>query len=310
MRFARLLPLLLLTLLAVPTAAHARTRVAVAIADESPAMFDAHAYQALHMKRTRYFVPWNAVRHPVALQSAVDFATAARAHHVKVLMHISTDNYTHRRAKLPSVAAYKRDVGRLIKKLKPLGVTEWGVWNEANHKSEPTWNNPRRAAQFYAAMRLMCRRCTIVALDLLDSTDAPRYARSFYRSLGRSNRAHATLVGIHNYADVNRRRSTGTQGVIDAVRSKNRRATFWFTETGGLVALAPNWSCSTSRAAARTRYMFSLARRFRRSVKRLYIYSWRGSGCSGGFDAGLVSPHGKPRAAYSVVKSSLRSFTR
>jgi hypothetical protein len=302
--------MLLLALLAVPAVAQARTPVAVAIADESPAMFDDPAYQALHMKRTRYFVPWNAVSHPAALQSAVDFATAARAHHVKVLMHISTDNYTHRRAKLPSVAAYKRDVGRLIRKLKPLGVKEWGVWNEANHKSEPTWNNPRRAAQFYAAMRQICHGCTIVALDLLDSRDAPRYAKRFYRALSRANRARAKLVGIHNYADVNRRRSSGTQGVIDAVRSQNRRATFWFTETGGLVDLAPNWSCSTSRAASRTRYMFSLARHFRRSVKRLYIYSWRGTGCSGGFDAGLVDQHGKPRAAYSVVKSSLRSFTR
>jgi hypothetical protein len=301
--------MLLLALLAVPAPAHARTPVAVAIADESPAMFDAPAYKALHMKRTRYFVSWNAIRHRAALQSAVDFATAARAHHVKVLMHISTDNYTHGRAKLPSVAAYKRDVGRLIKKLKPLGVTEWGVWNEENHKSEPTWNNPRRAAQFYSAMRLMCRRCSIVALDLLDSTDAPRYARSFYRALGRSNRARATLVGIHNYKDVNYRRTGGTRGIIDAVRAQNRRATFWLTETGGLVHLSPHFSCSTRRAASRTSYMFTLARSLKHYVKRLYIFSWHGGGC-GGFDAGLVSPHGKPRAAYSVVKSSLRSFTR
>jgi hypothetical protein len=302
--------LILLALLAVPAAAQARTPVAVAIADENPAMFDDAAYQALHMKRTRYFVPWNAVRNPTALKSAKDFATAARAHHVKVLMHISTDTYTHGRAKLPSVAAYKKDVGALIKQLKPLGVKEWGAWNEENHKSEPTWRSPKRAAQFYVAMRQICHGCTIVALDLLDSHDAPSYARRFYRALSPSNRAHATLVGIHNYADVNRHRSTGTQGVIDAVRAQNRHAKFWFTETGGLVDLAPNWSCSTSRAASRTRYMFSLARHFQRSVKRLYIYSWSGTGCSGGFDAGLVDQHGKPRAAYSVVRSALRTFTR
>jgi hypothetical protein len=255
-------------------------------------------------------VPWNAVSNPTALASAKAFATAARAHHVKVLMHISTDTYTPGKAKLPSVAAYKKSVGALIKQLKPLGVTEWGVWNEENHKSEPTYRSPTRAAQFYVAMRGLCHGCTIVALDLLDSTDAPSYARSFYRALSPANRAHATLVGIHNYADVNRRRSTGTQGVINAVRAQNRRASFWFTETGGLVDLAPQWSCSTSRAAARTSYMFSLARHFKSSVKRLYIYSWSGTGCSGGFDAGLVDPHGKPRAAYSVVKRSLASFTR
>jgi hypothetical protein len=306
----RLAPLTLVALLAVPALAHARTSVAVAIADENPAMFDDPAYQALHMKRTRYFVPWNAASHPDVLARAKAFAAAAQTHHVKVLMHISTDTYTHGKAKLPSVAAYKKSVGALIAQLKPLGVTEWGVWNEENHKSEPTYRSPTRAAQFYVAMRGLCPGCTIVALDLLDSGDAPAYARSFYRALSPADRARATLVGIHNYADVNRRRSTGTQGVIDAVRGQNRRASFWFTETGGLVNLPPQWSCSTSRAAQRTTYMFSLARHFRRAVKRLYIYSWTGTGCSGGFDAGLVDARGKPRPAYSVVKRSLTSFTR
>jgi hypothetical protein len=56
--------------------------------------------------------------------------------------------------------------------------------------------------------------------------------------------------------------------------------------------------------------MFSLARHFQRSVKRLYIYSWSGTNCNGGFDAGLVDAAGKPRAAYKVVKRNLSTFTR
>jgi hypothetical protein len=273
-------------------------------------MFSDPAYRALHLKRTRYFIPWNAIRNPQALSSADAFVAAARAAHVRVLMHISTDTYTHRKAKLPSVSSYKKDVGALIRRYRPLGVTEWGVWNEENHVSEPTYRSPRRAAQFYVAMRQICHRCTIVALDVLDTHDAPGYIKRFYRALSRTDRARASLVGIHNYSSVNRRHSSGTQAVIDAVRAQNHRATFWFTETGGLVDLAPNWSCSTNRAASRTKYMFSLAKRFRRYVKRLYIYSWTGTGCGGGFDAGLVGPDGKPRAAYGVVKRSLSSFTR
>ena len=300
----------LVSLLAVPAIAHARTNVAVAVADENPSMFGDPAYQALHLKRTRYFVPWNAISDPKALASADAFMGAARAHHVKVLMHISTDTYTHGKAKLPSVAAYKKDVSSLIKRYKPLGVTEWGVWNEENHVSEPTHNNPTRAAQFFVAMRQICHGCTIVALDVLDTHDAPGYVKRFYRALSPADRARATLVGIHNYSSVNRRHSSGTQAVIDTVRAQNHRATFWFTETGGLVDLAPNWSCSTSRAASRTAYMFSLAKKFRRYVKRLYIYSWTGTGCTGGFDAGLVDQNGTPRPAYAVVKRSLSSFTR
>jgi hypothetical protein len=312
LRFARrFAPLALVSLLAAPAAAaQVRTSVAVAIADESPSMFDAPAYQALHLKRTRYFIPWNAVEHPAEVTAAATFVATAALHHVSVLMHISTDTYTHGKAKLPSVAQYRKDVGALIAKLRPLGVKEWGVWNEANHVSEPTHNHPRRAAQFFATMRSICQGCTIVALDVLDTHDSPGYTKRFYAALSPADRARANLVGIHNYGDVNRHRTAGTQGVIDAVHLQNRRAQFWLTETGGLVNLAPNFPCSTSRAAARTTYMFTLARQFRRDVKRLYIYSWTGTDCANGFDAGLVDAAGKPRPAYAIVKRNLSTFTR
>jgi hypothetical protein len=306
----RIAPLALVSLLAVPAMAQARTPVAVAIADENPSMFSDPAYQALNLKRTRYFVPWDAVKTPSVLNSAKAFVTAARAQHVSVLMHISTDTFTVGKSKLPSVNQYRHYVGALIAQLKPLGVKEWGVWNEANNGTEPTHNNPRRAAQFFTTMRSICKGCTIVALDVVDTRDSPGYARAFYRALSPANRARANLVGIHNYGDVNRRRTSGTQAVIDTVRAQSHRAKFWLTETGGLVALAPNFPCSTSRAAARTSYMFTLARRFQRTVKRLYIYSWTGTGCTGQFDAGLVDAHGKPRPAYAVVKRNLTTFTR
>jgi hypothetical protein len=225
-------------------------------------------------------------------------------------MHISTDTFTHGKAKLPSVAAYKKDVGALIKALRPLGVKEWGVWNEANHISEPTHNKPKRAAQFFHAMRGMCKGCTIVALDLLDSTDAPRYVKSFYKALSPTDRKKANLVGIHNYKDVNYRKTKGTTGVINAVRAQNGRAKFWFTETGGLVNLAPNFPCNETRAASRTKYMFTLAKKFRARVKRLYIFSWGGAGCSAVFDAGLVGPTGVPRPAYFTLQKTLPGFTR
>jgi hypothetical protein len=311
MRSIRSLPLLLCVLgLAIPAAANAKTNVAVAIADENPSMFDSPAYQALKMKRTRYFVPWNAVTDPGSLADVLKFVTKARAANVSVLMHISTDVFTHGKAKLPSVAAYKKNVGALIKVLRPLGVKEWGVWNEANHKSEPTYKNPKRAAQFFQAMRGMCKGCTIVALDLLDSTDAPTYAKSFYKALSTSDRKKANLVGIHNYKDVNYRKTKGTTGVINAVLQQNRSAKFWFTETGGLVNLAPNFPCDESRAASRTKYMFTLAKKFKARVKRLYIFSWGGAGCSAVFDAGLVGPTGAPRPAYFTLKSTLPSFAR
>ncbi|HEX8123104.1 MAG TPA: hypothetical protein VF549_17770 [Solirubrobacteraceae bacterium] len=63
-------------------------------------------------------------------------------------------------------------------------------------------------------------------------------------------------VGVHNYSDINRRRTTGTRTIIRSVRRYNRRAKFWLTETGGLVKLSSSWPFSTGRAASRLGYMF------------------------------------------------------
>jgi hypothetical protein len=312
MRTHRRLLVVLLCLLgvAVPaSSAGAKTNVAIAVADENASMFASPVYQALHLKRTRYFIPWNAIKDPKALVPAAQFVNAARAHGVKVLMHISTDTFTHGVAKLPSVAAYTKNVKALIKLFKPQGVTDWGVWNEENHVSEPTYRSPKRAAQFFVAMRKICTGCTIVALDLLDAKSAKGYIKSFFKNLSKSNRARAKLIGIHNYEDVNHKRTSGSQGVITAVRKVNPRAQFWFTETGGLVSLAPKFPCDQQRAAARTKFMFTLAKKFKRYVKRLYYYSWGGSNC-GGFDAGLVNANGTPRPAYFTLQSQLASFAR
>jgi hypothetical protein len=223
-------------------------------------------------------------------------------------MHISTDTYTHGVAKLPSVSSYKKNVASLIARYKQQGVKEWGVWNEENHVSEPTYKSPKRAAQFYVAMRQICHGCTIVALDILDSSDAPKYIKRFYKALPSSLRKKANLVGIHNYEDVNHVRTKGTKAVIKAVQAQTKRPQFWVTETGGLVNLSPNFPCSQSRAASRTKYMLKLAKKFKSNVKRYYIFSWGGSDCQG-FDAGLVNANGTPRPALQALAQALPGFT-
>ena len=34
-------------------------------------------------------------------------------------------------------------------------------WNEANHQSQPTGRDPKRAAQYYNVVRSICHGCTI-----------------------------------------------------------------------------------------------------------------------------------------------------
>ena len=55
--------------------------------------------------------------------------------------------------------------------------------------------------------------------------------------------------------------------------------------------------------------MFSLAKRYRSRVGQLFIYNWWGQRRPNRFDAGLVSPTGKPRPAYRTVRRYLRTST-
>jgi hypothetical protein len=311
-----LLCLAVLTL-AVPAAAQARTNVRVGIADQSTRMFDAPGYKALKLKITRYFIRWDAVRHPTQLAYADAFVARAKADGAKVVMHISTNDLRPKRAKLPTVAQYRKYVGQLVKRYRRQGVTEWGAWNEANNKTQPTWRSPERAASFFKAMRGMCRGCSIVALDIQDQSGATRYISRFYRALGGYKR-FARIVGIHNYSDVNRpyRKGSGTKTILRYVNRYRRGTQFWLTETGGVVNFGRAFRCNArkptsaeKRAARAISTMFSIARQQRGSIKRVYVYNWAGSDCRG-FDAGLTRRNGTLRAGYFTFRSWMRSFAR
>ncbi|HEY6761140.1 MAG TPA: hypothetical protein VI318_16710 [Baekduia sp.] len=301
---------------AVPGAAQARIPIRVGIGDQSITMFDQPAFQRARFERVRFFVPWNIMDNPGQLTAATQFVAKARANRFSILLHVSTDNYTIRKAKLPSVAAYRSKVGRLVRYFRALGVQDFGAWNEANHASQPTYRSPTRAADFFREMyrmvKIPCPSCGVVALDVLDQTGVERYMRTFFGHLSATFRRRATIVGIHNYGDVNRqRRPTFTRSIIREAHRYNSTARFWFTETGGIVKFGRSFPCNTTRAAHRINTMFSLARTYRTSgVQRLYVYNWTGAGCSARFDAGLTAPNGQTRAGYDTLRRQLVNYER
>ena len=301
--------LALAAMLAVPAAADARTNVRVGIGDQNAGMFAQPAFKSLKIKRVRYFIRWDAMRHPGDVAAAENYVRTARANRATVLMHISSDNLTRKKAKLPSTSRWRRDVRALVKHFRALGVREWGARNEANHDSQATWKSPSRAAWEFKTLRSACKGCTIVALDVLDQAGVERYIRRFYAALG-SSRRFAKIVGIHNYSDINRKRTSGTRSIISTVRRYNRRTQFWLTETGGVVNFGRSFPFNTRRAANRLSYLFTVARRYRRDIKRLYIYNWLGAPRGARFDAGVVNPDGSPRPAYSTLRSKIKGFLR
>ena len=59
------------------------------------------------------------------------------------------------------------------------------------------------AARYYNALRKDCRTCTIVAADVLDSTDMLAWVKKFKRFA-----PGARIWGLHNYKDANDAKGT------------------------------------------------------------------------------------------------------
>ena len=301
--------------------ASAKSPIRVGIADQSPAMFSNPAFRALHIKRTRYFVPANVMQSPSELAKARAFVIAARAAGVSTLLHISTSDLRSKRGPLVSTRTYRKNVAKIVATFRKLGVRDFGAWNEVNHKTQETWNHVGSAVSYfkemYGAVRKRCKSCNVVGLDILDQAGADRYIASFYKRLSATWRKRLKVVGIHNYSDVNRGRSTGTSKIIKSVRKYNKRTRFWFTETGALASFGGAFHYDLTRQASRIKNMFTFAARYRRQgVDRVYSYNWTGlevgPGCGSHcrFDAGLVNADGSLRPVYATFKSKLRSFSR
>jgi hypothetical protein len=320
MRRPLLVSLLALIVLAPAAPASARSAVRVGVADQSPAMFDNPYFQQLKIKRTRYFVPSDVMRDATERAKASAFVAAARRAGVSVLLHISTADLRKKHGAVVSTATYRHDVGRIVAYFRPLGVRDFGAWNEVNHTSQETYNRVGNAVSYfkslYSAVRRRCATCAVVGLDVLDQAGVATYIRRFYARLSRTWRTRLKVVGIHNYSDVNRNRSTGTRTIINTARRYNRRVKFWFTETGALASFGRSFPYSERRQASRIKNMFSFASRYRtRGVQRVYSYNFfavatPACGRSCPFDAGLLRTDGTPRPVFAAFKKKLASYSR
>ena len=284
-------------------------------------MFDSPQFQQLKIKRTRYFVPADVMRDPVELAKATAFVTRARSAGVSTLIHVSTTDLRAKRGPVVSTTRYRTDVGRLVRHFRALGVRDFGAWNEVNHKTQETWNRVGNAVSYYksmySAVRARCRSCAVVGLDMLDQVGSDRYIRSFFARLSPTWRKRVKVVGIHNYSDVNRNRSTGTKKIITTVRRYNKRTKFWFTETGALASFGGSFPYSESRQASRMRNMFTYASRYKASAWSACTPTTssasrtaRSAARDAGSTPGLVDPDGTPRPVFSVFKQKAAAYSR
>jgi hypothetical protein len=282
--------------------------VLVGIGDQNAAMFSNPLYGQAGFKRARYFPSWNVALKPQEAAWLDQWLAGAQATGTEPLISFFASLGSacpSRPCKLPTVRQFTRAFKAFRKRWPQVRVIS--PWNEANHRSQPTFKNPKRAAQFYNVVRKNCKRCKIIAADVIDERNMERWLKVFKRTAKKPR-----IWGLHNYRDTNKRRGQllgGTKRLLKAVRGD-----IWLTETGGIVKFVlPSggtlFPYSESRANRATKRMFELARRYRGRIKRLYIYHFIQSATDNRFDAGLVRRDGTARPAYRTVRNRLATRT-
>lgn len=264
----------------------------VGIGDNNPAFFASPLFARLGVDKARLVTAWDTTR--VQFERAIVDSWLAEARRTGTEPFVT---FSHSRVdpeKLPTVAEFRRAF-RAFRRRYP-DVRIYAPWNEINHRSQPTHDAPRRAAEYYNVVREECRGCTVLAGDVLDQEGMTRYLGEYRRHLDGTPR----IWGLHNYSDTNRFRNRGTRELLAAVPGD-----VWLTETGGIVRFGADFPYDPRRAARALNYTFRLARQSER-IPRIYVYNWTGVQRSARFDSGLVGPDGRARPAYDVVRAAVR----
>ena len=305
--------LLIAALLTLVGAAPASAKYRAGIGEQQVQIFDSPAFNELKLKRMRYLVPWDYAKYRGQRDEVDYFMFRARQANVDLLVTFTArrgcykgNRYSRsKKCRAPSTTAYRKAYRAFDKRFP--WVRTYAAWNEVNHKSQPTYKSPGLAAAYYNTLRKDARKrkFRVMAADVLDTSNMARYLAAFKRKAKGSPK----LWGLHNYGDVNRRRSSYTKLMLRTVPGE-----VWLTETGGIVKLLPSFKRSTSRAKARTKDMFKLVNQYdsrrrgmRSKITRLFVYTWFGEEKSARFDAGLVNPDGSPRPAFSVFAKNVRT---
>lgn len=271
----------------------------VGIGENNAPMFSDPRYLALKTKVSRRMVPFDFYQDPYQLGLFTAWINAATAAGIEPLIAFER-SYTNL-TKLPTVAEYAASL-QYLRSNWP-AITKISPWNEANHRSQPTAKNPRRAAEYFNQTKIICPSCTIIAADLLDQDTLLAWVKKFKKYA-----KNPKIWGLHAYTDTNRNKpwkKSITKKFLAATKGD-----VWLTESGGIVAFGNAYAFSPGRAAKSITRTLDLGLKSPR-IKRVYLYSWFGAmndGSSGYpyiWDSGLVSPDGTLRPGYNSVKNWL-----
>ena len=280
-------------LLALAPAPTAQARDILGLGDQQPATFDDPAFEWLKIKTARLVIPWDVQNIPHERERTRLWLREARKDRVQPVIAFGRAWSRRGHRILPSGKQYRRAFRRFRRAYPRVRV--FIAWNEGNHPKQPTWRHPRAAARYFNTIRRECRKCTVVAGEVVDTPGMTRWLERYKAAL----RFRPQVWGLHNYKDAFERRFATTRQFLKITRGK-----VWLTETGGVVR-RPKGRTGVSRkrrlsdAAKATSYVLRLARAQRR-ITRVYLYQWRGSPASP-WDSALIDANGRFRPAFRVA---------
>ena len=306
-RTLALAAILVTTAVAALPAAASAAPVTVGLGDQSWNVFGDQNFQKLGLKRVRVVTPWNVALSTGDRAWLDEYLADVQTAGIEPLVSFGAaagSRCPAKPCKLPTTAQFDRAF-RAFRARWPW-IRTLSVWNEENHRSQPTFRYPEQAARYFNVVKKRCRGCRIVAADVLDDPNMVRWITRF-RTVARGPR----IWGLHNYRDGNPRpgqRYGGTKLLVKTVPGK-----IWLTETGGIVKFVlPDghtlFPYSEKRANTAIGRVLRLARANRRRVQRLYVYHWRQDlyGLNR-FDSALIRDDGMPRPSYYTLARWLKT---
>lgn len=287
------------------------THPQIGIGDENLAMFTDPHFLALGIKNVRFDMSWDVLSRKYKNRYRLDVLRAWLAEaHADGLTPLITIDHSDRKGKsrqLPTVAQFSQAFQQ-FRRLYPW-VTEFVTWDEANYYGEEISHHPKRAAEYYLALRRDCQTCTILAPDLLDITKSRqavpmlRWAREFVHY------AHTQPAywALNNYVGANDLSVASTRRLLDAVSGN-----IWLVETGGIIDLPHHGKVAfplTARHAATVdRFLLTKVAGLSPRLQRIYLYEWRPVRRRAGWDSALIAYDGTPRPGYDVLADALDSW--
>ena len=296
-RFLIALALALTAWLSVPAGAHAFT---IGISDQKIGMWQDPRFEQLGIRQVRLLMSYDSVlKGDFSRYDA--WMAAAEARGADVLLTIQ--HHSRHPEWLPSFSQYRRTV-RILHERYPW-VTTMSAWNEANHQTQPTWQKPKRAAQYYNIMREECRGCLVVAADVLDGSNMLPWLAKFKRYA-----KNPRIWGLHSYGDANYFRPFSYSSTRQLLRKV--KGEVWLTEAGGIVRFGTRYRGGPRferRAAQAVKHTFEVARASKR-IKRVYLYHWDADPKFITWDSAFVAANGRARPALDVLRNEINRQRR